>query len=415
MSNFDSSSAPDLVYFHPERGRLEGQAGKLGLHSANLIDFFVEVARQVPNALIVLPRAEDHISVTIQFPNNIRIQEVPFPTKRSLKELRWLWSGIRMLSSKPFLKQLSCARYSVSAGLEFFGILAGLVRILGNKRFHSFIVRGDRITTVRMSSRSIPSKALLLLRLYSYRYIMDVLVRRGWANVWFQGELNRDAFLKRIGNEYAPRLRVLNAVLRCFPKAFDLEGVKKLYDIVFVGHLHKEKGIFDLVEAIKLLRDGGREVQVQMIGAGVDGALLRETVSSAGLDPFFEFIGYLSDPGELANRLALSKLFVLPSHTEGMPRAMVEAMSLGVPVLVTKVGGIPYIIKNGVNGWIVEPRDPKALACCIAEVLSANYSGTNKTMVSAAQQLAYSMSFANKASLFLNNAHSPQKRGGGTH
>ncbi|MDQ2766608.1 MAG: glycosyltransferase family 4 protein, partial [Gemmatimonadota bacterium] len=67
--------------------------------------------------------------------------------------------------------------------------------------------------------------------------------------------------------------------------------------------------------------------------------------------------------------LAAGDLFTMPSLSEGLPLALVEAMSFGLPVVVTRVGGVPEVVTDGVEGFLVPPSDPSALAAALDALL----------------------------------------------
>jgi glycosyltransferase involved in cell wall biosynthesis len=75
------------------------------------------------------------------------------------------------------------------------------------------------------------------------------------------------------------------------------------------------------------------------------------------------------DPERKAAALASSTIFILPSYAEGMPMALLEAMSWEMPVIATPVGGIPQVVENGVNGLLVAPGDIDGLAAAIRSLL----------------------------------------------
>jgi glycosyltransferase involved in cell wall biosynthesis len=74
------------------------------------------------------------------------------------------------------------------------------------------------------------------------------------------------------------------------------------------------------------------------------------------------FVGYRED---IESVMARSDVVLLPSHTEGLPRSLMEAMALAKPVVATKVGGIPELVRNGIDGLLVDPGDVDALACAL--------------------------------------------------
>jgi glycosyltransferase involved in cell wall biosynthesis len=95
------------------------------------------------------------------------------------------------------------------------------------------------------------------------------------------------------------------------------------------------------------------------IGQGPLEAELNSAHRKLGLGDRFQFLGYVADPPAT---VAGADLFVLSSRHEGLPIALLEAMALGVPPIATAVGGIPEVVTDGVDGVLVEPGDPRALA-----------------------------------------------------
>ena len=78
-------------------------------------------------------------------------------------------------------------------------------------------------------------------------------------------------------------------------------------------------------------------------------------------------VGETSDPAGL---LAAADVLVLPSRTEGMPGVIIEAMMRGVPVVATAVGAVPFMVRGGIEGFVVRPDDPARLGSALAEVLA---------------------------------------------
>jgi len=130
---------------------------------------------------------------------------------------------------------------------------------------------------------------------------------------------------------------------------------------LFSGRLETLKGVDELLPAFAELK-GRTEQRVRLVLAG-DGDLerYREMAAALGIEGDVEFAGWVG-PEELERLQAESHVYVLPSHTEGLPMGMLEAMVRELPVIVTSVGGIPDFIQDGVNGLLVEPKDIDALA-----------------------------------------------------
>lgn len=131
--------------------------------------------------------------------------------------------------------------------------------------------------------------------------------------------------------------------------------------ILFVGWLEEFKGVFELLEAVRLLRDG--KIKFHLIFGGGGTAMLEAMnfVELNGLREFVSFVGWV-DEVEKASFLEASQIFVLPSWSEGLPNAMIEAMSAGLACVVTKVGMIPDYVVHGRDALLIEPKDVAGIA-----------------------------------------------------
>lgn len=135
--------------------------------------------------------------------------------------------------------------------------------------------------------------------------------------------------------------------------------------LLYVGTLSHRKGILDLVEALTLLKDRGVSGwTLEVVGGSAEvgeaqAEQSREALRRAGLSG--SLLGAL-DPDQVRERLAAADVFVLPSHWEGQPIAILEAMAAGLPVVTTTVGANPDVIRDGCDGLLVPPHDPQALS-----------------------------------------------------
>lgn len=134
-----------------------------------------------------------------------------------------------------------------------------------------------------------------------------------------------------------------------------------------IGRLSAEKGHLDLVEALGILSRRGHQVSLVLVGDGPERPRLEARIRDLGLGDRVHLTGYLDQPQRV---LEETDLAVLPSHTEGLPNAALEAMAMGVPVLATRVGGTPEVVTDGVSGRLVDARSPQALADGIDDFLS---------------------------------------------
>jgi glycosyltransferase involved in cell wall biosynthesis len=140
--------------------------------------------------------------------------------------------------------------------------------------------------------------------------------------------------------------------------------------LLYIGRLAKEKGLYEVMNALALSQARGVALHLTIAGSGEEEAGLRSLAATLGVAEAVTFAGAVF--GERKRRLLESAdAFVLPSYAEGMPYALLEAMSAGLPPIVTAVGAIPDVITPGVHGLFVRPRDPDAIADAIAR-LAAN-------------------------------------------
>lgn len=141
--------------------------------------------------------------------------------------------------------------------------------------------------------------------------------------------------------------------------------------ILAVGNLYPVKGHRVLVEAAGLLANTPDLPQwrVAIAGRGDEEAPLRSRIEALGLQERFMLLGLRNDIGDL---LAAADLWVMPSLSEGLPMALLEAMFSGLPIVSSRVGGIPGVLQDGSNGLLIDPDSPDRLAESLM-VLLKNY------------------------------------------
>jgi glycosyltransferase involved in cell wall biosynthesis len=135
--------------------------------------------------------------------------------------------------------------------------------------------------------------------------------------------------------------------------------------LAYFGRLVREKGLYELLEGFRLARLEGVAARLVIAGSGPEDAALRRWVDDAALAEHVALPGPLFGEGKFA-MLAETDVFVLPTyHAEGLPYSLLEAMAAGIPVITTSVAGIPDVVRDGVHGLFVPPRDPQALCRAI--------------------------------------------------
>jgi glycosyltransferase involved in cell wall biosynthesis len=137
--------------------------------------------------------------------------------------------------------------------------------------------------------------------------------------------------------------------------------------LLFVGAVGKLKGEKDLIKALAILRDNKPNLKVSFLGYGAES--LKEYCDELGISDFVEHLGAVS-MDERIEFFQKSDIFVLPTYAEAMPMSVIEAMAAGLPVISTRVGGIPELIDDGVDGLLFAPGDVNALAEKISFLLN---------------------------------------------
>ncbi len=140
--------------------------------------------------------------------------------------------------------------------------------------------------------------------------------------------------------------------------------------LVCVGRICEQKGQLLLVQAAQALAAQGLAFELVLAGDGEMRAQVEQAVKAAGLRAQVRITGWISSAQVKAELLAAQAL-VLPSFAEGLPVVLMEAMALGRPVISTYIAGIPELVRDGVDGWLVPAGDVQALAQAMRACLQA--------------------------------------------
>jgi len=136
---------------------------------------------------------------------------------------------------------------------------------------------------------------------------------------------------------------------------------------VIVARLNGRKGHATLLKSVALLRDSDVTPLMLVVGDGPEWEALELQAQQLGLGPSqVRFLGARSDVDRI---LSAADFFVLPSDTEGLPLSVLEAMAHGLPIVASRVGGIPEIIETSDHGLLVPPGDSEALAEAIRSLI----------------------------------------------
>jgi glycosyltransferase involved in cell wall biosynthesis len=181
-------------------------------------------------------------------------------------------------------------------------------------------------------------------------------------------EFNRNVILRECGDDVAGKLVVVHCGvdMQLFRQR-DTAPPDRPFTVVCVGMLHEVKGQAHLIEACRLLAEEGIDVACVLVGEGEDRSVLERRIAEAGLEGRVTLAGNLTR-AEVAEVLRSAHVLATPSvptkrgKREGIPVALMEAMSGGVPVVASDLSGIPELVEDEVTGLLVPPRDSTALA-----------------------------------------------------
>ncbi|MEZ5933587.1 MAG: glycosyltransferase family 4 protein [Alphaproteobacteria bacterium] len=195
---------------------------------------------------------------------------------------------------------------------------------------------------------------------------LTTLVFRRAARVVVLSEHWRTVYRDLLG--LAPeRLAVLTNPV-AIPEALPARAERPVKRLLYLGRMSEPKGAFDLVRAIGLLPEASlKATQLTLAGDG-ETETIRALVRSLDLEASITVRDWVG-PAERDALLEAADIFLLPSYFEGMPMALLEAMSWGLACIATPVGGIPDILRDGVNGILVPAGDHAALARAIDRLI----------------------------------------------
>jgi len=192
---------------------------------------------------------------------------------------------------------------------------------------------------------------------------------------WIRHTLSRAALVIALSEQWRGRLLAIapTARIEVLPNGValpDLQRVRRAQEpaLLFVGDLIRAKGLHDLLRAFG--RVAPRFPRLKLICAGGQPpADMIQLVAQLGLQQRVVCPGWLG-PERLHAEFSRATVFALPSYAEGMPMALLEAMSWGLPVIATPVGGVPQVLEDGMNGLLVAPGDIDALAAALARLVA---------------------------------------------
>lgn len=185
-------------------------------------------------------------------------------------------------------------------------------------------------------------------------------------------------FVRLVGPGAADKLKSVSRVIPNFTLIRDKYRIHQdpadHVRLFYIGNIGPRKGMCDLIEAANRLR-GRLSQPFEVVLAGPfdddkEESRIRDLIAEHGLDRVVTFLGPIYGDCKEAAFLQ-ADIFVLPSYSEGIPQAMLEAMAYGLPVVVSDVGGIPEVVQDGREGLVVKPGDIDGLCHALLQLIGS--------------------------------------------
>ncbi|MCU7830011.1 MAG: glycosyltransferase [Candidatus Thiodiazotropha sp. (ex Myrtea sp. 'scaly one' KF741663)] len=169
---------------------------------------------------------------------------------------------------------------------------------------------------------------------------------------------------------------------------FSPGNLTKEYDLILIGRLSKVKRVDIFLRAIEIASKQIENISAVIVGDGPDYEKLNKLSSDLGLDQQVNFVGWQSN---VAQWLQQSKVFVLTSESEGLSQALIQAMMVGLPAVVTNIGDLSDLVVNNNNGYLIDNLDPKNFAEVFVEIINNNstYNTYSDNAYSATRKYSY--------------------------
>lgn len=233
--------------------------------------------------------------------------------------------------------------------------------------------RHVRIVHIHSACHNSYRRKILLMRVASFLKYKIIFHLHGGAFENFSQEYGRKKI--RLQLEHCDRVIVLSSFWKNFletsiglqnvtiinniipspPENFTYRNNRKIH-VLFLGALNHQKGIFDLLNVLAEYKNYFEEKLELHVGGNGEVKRFQDFVKKHELTEMITFYGWVKDE-QKKMLLSTSDIFILPSYAEGVPISILEAMSYGMPIISTNVGGIPSIVEDEWNGFLFTPGD----------------------------------------------------------
>lgn len=195
-----------------------------------------------------------------------------------------------------------------------------------------------------------------------------------WQRAWVRKTLRDAKVVLALTTQWQRALQEIEPSARVVVLANPVAALQQLpvlrseaKNILFLGRINRKKGVYDLIQAMPIVLQAAPHVRLVLAGDG-EIAQAHSLAKELGVAHAIDLPGWLSDATK-QSALDAADIVVLPSYFEGLPVCILEGMAQGIPVVSTRVGGIPDVVDNERTGLLVEPGDVAALAQSLIRLL----------------------------------------------
>ena len=160
-----------------------------------------------------------------------------------------------------------------------------------------------------------------------------------------------------------PNVQIIKNIIESPTIKTEINKDKKYY-LLFLGKLGEKKGIYDLLDVLSENKKKYQENLIFLYGGNGEVEKVSQYVKDKCIESMAVFQGWVTGEKKVS-LLNQANAYILPSYNEGLPISILEAMSYSLPIISTNVGGIPEIVKNGINGYLFDAGDKTAMAQAI--------------------------------------------------
>lgn len=335
-----------INYEYPPLG---GGAGNATAHLAG------EFARNGAEVVVLTSRFRD--LPELEHSDDVTIQRVPVVRRRA--DRCTSPEMLTFMASATIAAVRLARKWRPDVSIAFFGIPSGPV---------AYVLKALYGVPYIVSLRGGDVPGFQPYDLALYHRLMGPAIRLLWRQA--AAVVANSQGLRKLALESAPDVSI-----DVIPNGVDVERFQPaartnqndVLRLLFVGRLTYQKGVDVLLRALHRI-DGKMPFELEMVGDGDARSELESLVAQLGLVEQVRFAGWC-DREEVPARFQPADVFVLPSHDEGMPNVVLEAMASALPVVATRISGNEELVEHGKTGLLVTPNDPDELADALIQLI----------------------------------------------